>query len=328
MKFLSSDSLLAFSVRRLLATVPLVAVVIVVSFFLIQIAPGDPVMTLIGDGNPTDAQIAELERRLGVDQPLLVQLGNYFLSILRFDLGYSYVMSGPVLELIMARVPATVILMLPSLVIFTVAGIALGVYVAHRPFSTSDSFISAFAVLGYSIPVFVLGQLVLLIFSYWLGWFPTQGMRDFRAPSSGIGAFADLIMHLTLPAIVLGTRYLTINTRFARTSMIEALGQDYIVSARAQGLGERVVRQHALRNAILPVVTVFGLNVTDILTGTVLIEIVFGWPGLGRLMYDAIFGRDYPMLMGLFVIVAIGVVLINALTDIAYGIVDPRVRQQ
>jgi peptide/nickel transport system permease protein len=214
----------------------------------------------------------------------------------------------------------------PALAIFTIAGVAVGVFVANRPFSAADNTISVMTVLGYSIPVFVLGQLALLIFAYWLGWLPTQGMRNFRAPSTGWGAFIDLLQHLVLPACVLGTRYLTINVRFARASMIEALGQDYVTSARAQGLAEAKVRGHALRNAILPVVTVLGNNISDILTGTVLIEIVFGWPGLGRLMYDAIFGRDYPLLMGLFVLVAIGTVLVNALTDIAYGIVDPRIR--
>jgi len=321
-----SNGLLGFILRRLLATVPLIVLVIVVSFVLIQIAPGDAISVLIGDGNPTDAQIAELQARLGLDQPLHIQLWSYFVSVLRLDLGYSYVSSGPVLDLILQRLPATLTLMVPALAIFTIAGVALGVFVATRPFSATDNTVSVLTVLGYSIPVFVLGQLVLLIFAFWLGWFPTQGMRNFRAPSTGWGAFSDLLMHMILPAVVLGTRYLTINVRFARASMIEALGQDYITAARAQGLSEGKVRDHALRNAILPVITVLGINISDILTGTVLIEIVFGWPGLGRLMYDAIFSRDYPLLMGLFVLVAIGTVLVNALTDIAYGIVDPRIR--
>lgn len=321
-----SNHLLLFIIKRLLATIPLVLLVIVVSFLLIQIAPGDPITVLIGDGNPTDAQIAALQARLGLDKPLHIQLWNYVLSVLRLDLGYSYVSSAPVFDLIMARVPATLILMLPSLVIFTILGVALGVYVATRPFSLADNAVSVVTVIGYSLPVFVLGQLMLIIFAYWLDWFPAQGMRSLRAPRSGFGAYWDLLLHLILPAIVLGTRYLTINARFARASMIEALGQDYVTSARAQGLKEGEVRMHALRNAILPVVTMFGVNFADILTGTVLIEIVFGWPGLGRLMYDAIFGRDYPLLMGLFIMVALGTVFINALTDIAYSIVDPRVR--
>jgi peptide/nickel transport system permease protein len=261
-----SQGLSGFIVRRLLATVPLILLVIVVSFVLIQIAPGDPISVLIGDGNPTDAQIAELQARLGLDQPLYVQLWNYVLSVLRFDLGYSYMSSGRVLDLIMGRLPATLTLMVPALAIFTIAGVAVGVFVANRPFSAADNTISVMTVLGYSIPVFVLGQLALLIFAYWLGWLPTQGMRNFRAPSTGWGAFIDLLQHLVLPACVLGTRYLTINVRFARASMIEALGQDYVTSARAQGLAEAKVRGHALRNAILPVVTVLGNNISDILT--------------------------------------------------------------
>jgi peptide/nickel transport system permease protein len=324
---LLGNPLLVFAVKRLLATIPLVILIIVVCFFLIQLAPGDPVSVLLGESNPTNAQIAELTARLGLDQPMHVQLWNYLTSVLRGDLGYSYVANGPVLDLIMQRVPATLILMLPALLIFTAIGVAVGLLVATRPLSLTDNSISVVAVLGYSIPVFVLGQLLLIVFSYWLGWFPAQGMRNLRAPSSGFGAFLDLMVHLALPALVLGTRYLAVNARFARASMIEALGQDYVTSARAQGLSEWQVRRQALRNAILPVITMLGINFADILTGTVLIEIVFGWPGLGRLMYDAIFGRDYPLLMGLFVIAAIGTVVVNALTDIIYSIVDPRVRQ-
>jgi peptide/nickel transport system permease protein len=319
--------LLRFAAFRIVATIPLVLLVVTVSFLLIQLAPGDPVSILMGEGNPSDAQVAELRERLGLDQPFYVQLFSYVLSVLRGDLGYSYVSSAPVLELILGRIPATLVLMVPSLLIFTALGVAIGVFVATRPYSATDNTVSLLSVLGYSVPVFVLGQLMLLAFAFWLGWFPAQGMRDFRAPATGFGAFTDLLMHLILPAVVLGTRYLAINVRFSRASMIEALGQDYVTSARAQGLQESEVRQHALRNAILPVITVLGVNFSDILTGTVLIEIVFGWPGLGRLMYDAIFSRDYPLLMGLFIIVSIGVVVANALTDIAYGIVDPRVRQ-
>ncbi|MYZ46338.1 ABC transporter permease [Propylenella binzhouense] len=326
MRGIRSNHLAVFIVKRLLATIPLMTLVIAVSFVLIQIAPGDPITVLIGEGNPSDAQIAEIRARLGLDQPIYVQLWHYFASILHLDLGYSYVSSGPVIELIAARLPNTLILMLPSLLIFTVVGVAIGVYAATRPYSARDNAISVLAVLGYSVPVFVLGQMALLFFASWLGWFPTQGMRNFRAPATGLGGLADLLMHLALPAVVLGTRYLAVNARFARTAMIEALGQDYITSARAQGLGEGEVQRQALRNALLPLITVLGMNFADILTGTVLVEIVFGWPGLGRLMYDAIFGRDYPLLMGLFVIVALGVVLINAATDIIYGLVDPRIR--
>jgi len=319
--------LLAFGLRRLAAAIPMIFLVIAFSFLLIQLAPGDPIQVILGDFAPSDAQIAEMRKQLGLDQPMHVQLIRYIGTVLQGDLGYSYAASAPVRDLILARVPATLVLMLPSLLLFTMLGVVIGVYVASRPRATADNVASFLSVLGYSMPVFWLGQLMLLLFALWLDWLPAQGMYNFRTPSEGWPRFLDLLSHLVLPSLVLGTRYLAINARLARASMIEALAQDYITKARAQGLPERVVRLHALRNAVLPVITMLGVNFADVLTGTVLIEIVFGWPGLGRLMYDAIFSRDYPLLMGLFIFVSSGVVIVNALTDILYSIVDPRVRQ-
>jgi peptide/nickel transport system permease protein len=319
--------LLFFAIRRFLAAIPLLFAIVVFAFFLIHTAPGDPVHVMMGDFSASEEQIAELRAKMGLDQPVHVQFLRYLGGVLTGDLGYSYIASGPVLDLIVQRIPATLILMLPALLIFTALGVVLGVFVATRPYSAADNAASLGAVLGYSVPVFWLGQLAALLFAYQLGWLPAQGMRNFRADPSGWGYFVDLLTHLVLPATVLGTRYLAVNARLTRASMIEALGQDYIIKARAQGLPERVIRWHALRNAILPVVTMLGINFGDILTGTVLIEIVFGWPGLGRLMYDAIFARDYPLLMGLFILVAMGTVVANAVTDIVYSFVDPRVRQ-
>jgi peptide/nickel transport system permease protein len=322
-----ANPFLLFALRRLAAAIPLLLAIVVFSFLLIHAAPGDPVQTLLGEFPASDAQIQELRQRLGLDLPLYTQLFQYIGNVLRGDLGYSYAASAPVWTLIVDRIPATLILMMPTLILFTIFGIAVGVYVASRPYSIADAGTSFLSILGYSIPVFWFGQLMILLFAFWLGWLPAQGMRDFRASPDALGRFLDLLAHLILPAVVLGTRYLAVNARLARASMIEALGQDYIMKARAQGLPERVVKWHALRNAILPVVTMLGINIGDILTGTVLIEIVFGWPGLGRLMYDAIFSRDYQLLMGLFIFVAMGVVISNAITDILYSLVDPRVRQ-
>jgi peptide/nickel transport system permease protein len=217
--------------------------------------------------------------------------------------------------------------MLPSLVLFTIMGVLIGVFVSLRPYSLADNSASFLAVLGYSIPVFWLGQLLLLVFALWLGWLPSQGMRNLRAGAEGFGIILDVAVHLVLPAVVLGTRYLAINARLARAGMIESLHQDYVTAAKARGLPPRVVQNHALRNALIPVVTMLGVNFADVLTGAVLVEIVFGWPGLGRLLYDAIFARDYPVLMGMFIVASVSAVVANVLTDIAYSIVDPRVRQ-
>jgi peptide/nickel transport system permease protein len=181
--------------------------------------------------------------------------------------------------------------------------------------------------MGYSIPVFWLGQIMLLLFALKWGLLPAQGMVNVRGGYQGWAHVADVAQHLVLPVTVLGMRYLAINARLMRASMIEALGQDYVVAARAKGLTEPAVQYHAFRNAIIPIVTILGTNFGELLSGSVLIEIVFGWPGLGRLMYDAIFARDYPILMGLFVFISVGVVVANLATDIAYGILDPRVRR-
>jgi len=312
--------------KRLLAAVPLLFGVILINFTLIHLAPGDPILALVGEYAPSEDQIAALRQRMGLDRPLHIQFLSYVAAILQGDFGYSYVRQAPVLTLILERVPATALLMLSSLVVFTVIGVALAVAASRRPYSVVDASGSMVALIGYSLPVFWLGQLALLAFARQLGWFPTQGMIDGRAGYEGLAYGLDALHHLALPMLVLGTRYLAINYRFARASMLEALSQDYVTAARSRGLRERTVLGNALRNAILPVVTVFGVNFGDILAGSVMTEIVFGWPGLGRLLYDAMFARDYPLLMGMFVFISIGVIAANILVDIVYVWIDPRVR--
>jgi peptide/nickel transport system permease protein len=324
---LLQGNLLLFVIRRFLSSIPLVLAIIVSAFLLIHLSPGDPISVIVGDSTPTAEQLDALYERYGLNDPLAVQLWNYMIAVLQGDLGYSYVNETPVFDLIMSRVPATLTLMLPSLVLFTIMGVLIGVFVSLRPYSLADNSASFLAVLGYSIPVFWLGQLLLLVFALWLGWLPSQGMRNLRAGAEGFGIILDVAVHLVLPAVVLGTRYLAINARLARAGMIESLHQDYVTAAKARGLPPRVVQNHALRNALIPVVTMLGVNFADVLTGAVLVEIVFGWPGLGRLLYDAIFARDYPVLMGMFIVASVSAVVANVLTDIAYSIVDPRVRQ-
>lgn len=325
-----SESLasLRYIALKLLSAIPMVLGVITVNFILIHLAPGDPVSILVGETEPTPEQLAALYAKMGLDQPLWKQYLDYLWGVMQGDLGYSYVLQHDVVGLILDRIPATLTLMLTSLIVFTILGVALAVFVARKPKSASDQAGSLLAVLGYSIPAFWLAQIILLIFALELRWFPTNGMTNSRYMYEGWDYFVDLLHHLILPAFVLGMRYLAINFRYARAAMRDALSQDYITAARAKGLGERRVLFHAYRNGILPVITVFGLNMTDILAGSVLTEIVFGWPGLGRLMYDAMYARDYPLLMGVFVFVSIGIIVTNLIIDIVYSFFDPRVRQQ
>ena len=320
-------TLSTFILRRFAAAVPMIVAVVTINFLLIHLAPGDPTTVFFGDFVPSQEQVQELSHRLGLDRPLHVQYFTYLVTLLQGDLGFSYVAQTPVLSLIAGRVGATALLMLSSLAVFTALGVSLGSFVARRPYSPADNINAVLSLVGYSIPVFWLGQIALLLFSLQLGVLPTQGMVNVRAGYQGWDHIKDVALHLVLPAAVLGMRYLAINSRLMRASMIEALGQDYVVAARAKGLRERTVQFHAFRNAVIPVVTILGTNIGELLSGSVLIEIVFGWPGLGRLMYDAIFARDYPVLMGLFVFISAGVVAANLITDIAYGALDPRVRR-
>lgn len=329
-KLISRESVatLRYIALKIVSAAPMILGVITVNFILIHLAPGDPVSILVGETEPTAEQLAELYAKLGLDKPLWQQYFDYLGGILQGDLGYSFVLQRDVVGLILERVPATLTLMLTSLLIFTVVGVVLAIFVARKPKSVFDQFGSILAVIGYSIPAFWLAQIILLVFALELGWFPTNGMTSSRYLYEGWDYFIDLLHHLILPAFVLGMRYLAINFRYARAAMRDALSQDYIVAARAKGLSERRILFHAYRNGILPVITVFGLNVTDILAGSILTEIVFGWPGIGRLMYDAMYARDYPLLMGVFVFVSIGIILTNLFIDIIYSLFDPRVRQQ
>jgi peptide/nickel transport system permease protein len=271
--------------------------------------------------------VASVRAQYGLDRPLPVQLLYYQASTLRGDLGYSFALKQPVLGVIAERVPATLLLMLVALAYATVAGVVLGVVSARRQHSALDQLCALLSLAGYSIPVFWLGQVLLITLSLKLSLFPAQGMQSLREPLSGAAYWLDLLQHLVLPAFALGLSYLAINTRFVRASMLEVLSADYIRTARAKGLRERVVTyKHALRNGLLPLITMTGLNLGFLLAGAVLTEIVFAWPGLGRLMYDSIYARDYPVLMGMFILISLGVILANLLTDILYSVCDPRIR--
>ncbi len=319
-------TLLLYVLRRLLQAVPLMFVIVLINFFLIHLAPGDPVDFLIGAMEASPEYIAGLKREFGLDEPLHVQLVAYLMKMLQADLGYSLRFREPVLGLILSRLPATLLLMGTALVLSSLGGILIGVIAAQRPQSMIDNSATIIALAAYSMPVFWFGQLLLLLFSLQLGWFPTQGMVSLRAPSNGWGRVVDIAQHLVLPAITYSAYHLTLTFRLTRLKMLETLSLDFITTARAKGVAERrVVYVHALRNAVLPVITVIGLNFGFMLAGSVLTETVFAWPGMGRLLYEAISARDYPVLMGLFIVISGMVIIANIVTDIIYALVDPRV---
>lgn len=319
-------SLLFYMLRRLGQLLPLLFVIIVVNFFVIHAAPGDPVDILTGSMEAGDEYIAQVREQFGLDKPLPVQLLTYVVKMLHFDLGYSLRFRQDVLSLILERLPATLLLMGTALVISSVVGVVLGAIAARRPYSLTDNAATLVALAGYSMPVFWLGQLLLLGFALQLDWFPVQGMYSLRAPSDGWGRVLDIAHHLALPALTYSIYHLALIFRLSRVKMQETLALDFITTARAKGVPERrVVYYHALRNAILPVVTIIGLNFGFMLAGSVLTETVFAWPGMGRLMYEAIMARDYPLLLGLFTVVSVMVIVANIVTDIVYAFIDPRV---
>ncbi len=316
----------AYLVRRLLQAVPLVLGVLVITFMLIHLAPGDPIYVLAGDGGNA-AYYAEMRARYGLDRPVHEQLARYILSALRGDFGYSFSYQQPVYRVIASRVPATLLLMGTALAISTTLGLLVGVLTATRPRGPISHAVAILTLGAYSMPVFWLGQLLIIVFAVRLSIFPVQGMSSVRNEQTGLRHILDVLHHLVLPALTLGLLQLALVTRLTRTSLREALGEDFVRTARAKGLRERtVVFRHALRNALLPVVTVVGGQVGLLLTGAALTETIFAWPGLGRLLLDATLSRDYPLLMALFILVAVATTATNLLTDLVYTLLDPRVR--
>jgi peptide/nickel transport system permease protein len=320
-------SLLRYVLIRLGQLLPIVFVIIVVNFFLIRLAPGDPIAYIIGDAPVPAEVIAELRNKLGLDQPLIAQLFIYLANVVRGDFGYSFVSREPVMSVIAARLPATLLLMVTQYFLAISAGIGLGVVSARRQGTTLDTGVTLLSIIGYAMPVFWLGQMLMLLFATKLGWFPAQGMFALRYDLSPAGKVLDVAHHIVLPAVTLTFFNLALIARLTRSNMLQVFRLEYIIFARSKGLTERAVTyKHALRNAILPVVTIIGINIKTLITGAVLTDTVFAWPGLGRLTYDAIYTRDYPVLMAMFVFVGLLVVVGNLITDIAYAYLDPRIR--
>jgi peptide/nickel transport system permease protein len=314
---------LRFVLRRLLGAVPLLLGVVVVNFTLIQLAPGDPVSILVGDFPAPPEYLAQMRHDFGLDQPLPIRLLRYLQQLAEGNLGYSFANRQPVGALILDRLGATLTLTLTALALASLLGVVLGFLAARWRGGWVDRGVQIVSLVGYSVPEFWLGQLLILLFAVWLGWLPAQGARSLR----GVPGLLDQLRYLVLPASALSLRYLALISRIARAALIEVLGADYVLAARARGVRERrVLFVHALRNAAAPVLTVIGYNLGFVLAGSALIETVFGWPGIGRLLYTSISQRDTPVMLGILLLVSASVVVVNLLTDLLHRAIDPRVR--
>ncbi|WP_353859664.1 ABC transporter permease [Azospirillum formosense] len=298
-----------------------------INFFLLHLAPGDAAQVLAGEsGAATPEYMEALRRQFGLDQPLHVQFLRYLGNLVTFDLGYSFRQSLPVSELILQRLPATLLLMGTAIGFALVAGCSLGFLAARQAGKLTDTVISIVALLFYATPVFWVGIMLIVVFSVILDWLPVGGMTSVEANLSGLALVGDVALHLVLPAVTLGLFYLAIYARLMRAAMLEVYGQDFVRTARAKGVRpRRIAWRHVLRNALLPIVTTLGVQLGSILGGAVLVETVFSWPGLGRLAFAALFQRDLNLLLGILFCSSVVVVLVNIAVDLVYTLLDPRI---
>ena len=322
-----STKILRYIIRRLFQAVPIVLAIIVLNFFLLNMAEGDAVDVLAGEaGSATPEYMAELRAKFGLDQPLPVQLLVYLKNIISLDLGYSFRHDMPVSVLIVDRFWPTLLLMVSTIILAVLFGILLGLLAAINLNTWKDAVISVFALITYATPLFWVGLMMIVVFSINLRWFPTSGMENIAAFYEGFDRFVDITRHLVLPTITLSLFYLALYTRLMRASMLEQYGQDYVVTARAKGLPERrITFGHVLRNALLPVVTMAGVQVGALIGGSVIVESVFAWPGLGMLAFESLFARDLNLLLGIFLISSVLVVVVNLIVDVIYCFLDPRI---
>lgn len=319
--------LLRFVAQRLGKGLLVLFAIAVLNFFLIRAAPGDPASVLAGEAGAADAVLLQqLRDRFGLDQPMTTQLWIYLKGYLTFDLGFSYRQQKPVLELVFDRLPATLLLTGAAFVVSLVFGVVMGAMAARRAGRWADSAITTGALVFYATPLFWVALMSQIVFSLKLGLVPNVGYETIGAHQGGFARALDIGHHLILPALTLGLFFTALYARMMRASMLEVAGADFVKTARAKGLSENVIsRRHVARNAILPVVTLAGLQAGQLVGGAVLTETVFAWPGIGRLMFDALAQRDYSVLLGVFFVSSGMVIVFNIITEIVYRIVDPRI---
>jgi len=328
-----------YVIKRLLQIIPVVLGVTLIAFALIHLAPGDPVRTMLGQ-HATQQEIDDTRAKYGLDQPLFIQYFIWLGDVLQGDLGRSILSHEQVTTEIASRFPNTVELAIAAMIFATLIGVVAGIISATKQYSVADYSVMGIALFGISMPVFWLGIMLMMIFGVWLGWLPIGGRIDLLLPFNRITGFMvvdsiitangaaliSVIRHLILPTIALGTIPMAIIARTTRSSMLEILRQDFIRTERAKGLSERkVIYKHAIRNAMVPVVTVIGLNFGLLLSGAILTETIFSWPGVGRLVVDAVYARDYPLVIGCVLVFALVFVIVNLITDLLYTYIDPRI---
>jgi dipeptide transport system permease protein len=326
--------------KKLVGTLPTLLIISLLSFMLIRMVPGDPVLLLLGERGADPAVYAQMQQRLGLDLPWMTQYWNYLSNAISGDLGRSIISKTPVLTEFMARFPATLELGMTSMIIAIILGLPLGIVAAIKRGTILDHLLMTGSLVGYSMPIFWWGLILILIFSVNLGLTPVAGRIsiiydiptvtgfltiDSLLSEEGFDAFKSTLQHLVLPAIAMGTIPLAVIARMTRSALLEVLGQEYITAARARGIPPwRVILLHALKNAMIPIITVIGLMVGSIITGAILTETIFSWPGIGKWMVASINARDYPVIQGGILLIASMIVLINNLVDLTYSILNPR----
>ncbi|MEP3328992.1 ABC transporter permease [Sedimentitalea sp.] len=313
---------------RIFYAILLLLAVLVLNFTMMHLAPGDVADTIAQSmGGADEDTMAQIRADYGLDKPFLIQLGSYLGRVLQFDLGYSFYYNQPVTTLILQRLPATLLLVFTAQIFAMFIGVVLGVISARRPNGILSHFVTFIALFGYSAPVFWTGILLLIGFSLKIQWFPVAGMRDVTLEGGFLVQALDIMRHMVLPTITLGSIFLALYSRLSRASMMETLGSDYVRTAKAKGLTEReVVYKHALKNALSPVITLAGLQFSAVISGAVLVETVFAWPGLGTLAFQSILARDTPTILGILFFSALMVIVGNLLTDSVLRLVDPRLK--
>jgi peptide/nickel transport system permease protein len=331
-----------YILKRLIQLVPVILGVTIIAFSLIHIAPGDPARTMLGQ-HATEKELNEIREKYGLDEPVYVQYAIWLNGVLHGDLGRSILTNNQVSDEIGERFPNTIELTIGAMLFAILIGGIAGVISASKQYSITDYTVMGVALFGISMPVFWLGIMLMLVFGVWLGWLPIGGRIDLLIPfqrvtgfmvidsiiTGNFRAFVDIIRHLILPSIALGTIPMAMIARVTRSSMLEVLRQDFIRTERAKGLSENVViYKHAVRNAMVPVITVIGLNFGLLLAGAILTETVFSWPGVGRLVVEAVYERDYPLVVGCILVFAIIFVIVNLITDILYTYIDPRIKYE
>jgi peptide/nickel transport system permease protein len=319
----------SFLIRRIGYGLLLMLGVVVLNFLLIRLAPGDPAVVIAGEmGGATEEMLESIREEYGLNKPLIVQLGIYVGNVATGDLGESFFFNQPVATLIAQRILPTILLVVTAQVLSIAIGVFLGVLAARKPNGVMSAFVSIFATIGYAVPVFWTGIMLIILFASVLPIFPVEGMQSVKLRDANLFVqMLDILHHLILPAFTLAIIYLAQYARLSRASMLEVLGSDYIRTAKAKGASERsILFKHALRNAALPILTVAGLQFGNLISGALLVETVFNWPGMGRLAFDSILRRDYPTIMGVLFFASAMVVIANILTDMSYRLADPRLR--